>query len=168
MVSKSKSNVYWHNNAEHAWPTCTNTTGTQSAKKGEQKELRKEINRTHDNTHKLFYACGIYPTISLGVSWQLTETPICMYMTSRALLSMLQYIYIYVCVCVCACVCVVIYTLAQASDLYSGAGKRFSNWKETSGLPLPNAGFEAGKSQTPIRQQTKCPLTNQLSYRGSS
>ena len=48
--------------------------------------------------------------------------------------------------------------LAQASDFP----------KETSCLPLLNAGFEAGKSQTPIRQQTECTLTNRLSYRGSS
>ena len=29
-------------------------------------------------------------------------------------------------------------------------------------------GFETGKSRTPIRQQTECPLTNRLSYRGSN
>ena len=34
--------------------------------------------------------------------------------------------------------------------------------------PLLNAGFEAGKSETPNRQQTECPLTYRLSYRGSS
>ena len=39
--------------------------------------------------------------------------------------------------------------------------------KETSCLPLLNAGFEAGKSETPNRQQTECPPTNRLSYRGS-
>ena len=50
----------------------------------------------------------------------------------------------------------------------SGTGKGFSNRKETSCLPLLNAGFEAGMSQTPIRQQTECPLINLLSYRGSS
>ena len=38
----------------------------------------------------------------------------------------------------------------------SGTGKQFWNRKETSCLPLLNAGFEAGKSQTPIRQQTEC------------
>ena len=30
------------------------------------------------------------------------------------------------------------------------------------------AGFEAGTSETPNRQQTECPLTNRLSYRRSS
>ena len=35
----------------------------------------------------------------------------------------------------------------------SSTGKRFSNRKETSCLPLLDAGFEAGQSQTPIRQQ---------------
>ena len=38
----------------------------------------------------------------------------------------------------------------------------------TSCLPLLNAGFEPWKSQTPNRQRTECPLTNRLSYRGSS
>ena len=46
--------------------------------------------------------------------------------------------------------------------------QRFSNRKETSCLPLLNAGFEAGKSETPNRRQTECPLTNRLSYQGSS
>ena len=50
----------------------------------------------------------------------------------------------------------------------SGTGKRFSNRKETSCLPLLKAGFEPRGSQTPIRQQTECLLTNRLSYRGSS
>ena len=49
----------------------------------------------------------------------------------------------------------------------SGTGKRYSNRKETSCVPLQNAGFEPG-SQTPNRQQTECSLTNRLSYRGSS
>ena len=49
----------------------------------------------------------------------------------------------------------------------SGTGKHFSNGKETGCLPLLNAGFEAGKSETPNCQRTKCPLTNLLSYRGS-
>ena len=47
-------------------------------------------------------------------------------------------------------------------------GKWFSNGTETSCLPLWNAGFQAGKSQTPIRQQTECPLTSRLSYRRSN
>ena len=34
--------------------------------------------------------------------------------------------------------------------------------------PMPNTRFEAGKSETPNRQQTEYPLTNRLSYRGSS
>ena len=50
----------------------------------------------------------------------------------------------------------------------SGTGKRFSNQKETSCLPLLKAGFELRGSQTPIRQQTECLLTNRLSYQGSS
>ena len=50
----------------------------------------------------------------------------------------------------------------------SGTGKRFSNRKETSCLPLLKAGFEPRGSQTTIRQQTECLLTNRLSYRGSS
>ena len=50
----------------------------------------------------------------------------------------------------------------------SGSGQRFSNRKEPRYLPLLNAGFEAGKSETPNRQQTQCQLTNWLSYRGSS
>ena len=50
----------------------------------------------------------------------------------------------------------------------SGTGKRFSNQTETSCLQPLNTGFEAGKSPTPIRQQTGCPPTNRLSYRGSS
>ena len=41
------------------------------------------------------------------------------------------------------------------------------NQKETSCFSLLNAGFEAGKSETPNHQQTECPLTNRLSYRGS-
>ena len=45
--------------------------------------------------------------------------------------------------------------------------KPFSNRKKTSCLLL-NAGFEAGKCETPNRQQTEWPLTNRLSYRGSS
>ena len=69
-------------------------------------------------------------------------------------------IYIYICACVCVCVCVslcvVLYfdALAQASDI-----RRIS---------LLNAGFELGKSQTPNRQQTQCPLTNRMSYEGSN
>ena len=35
------------------------------------------------------------------------------------------------------------------------------NRKETSCLPLPNAGFEPWKSETPNCQQTECTLTNQ-------
>ena len=35
-------------------------------------------------------------------------------------------------------------------------------------LPLLNAGLEPGSIKTPIRQQTEYPLTNRLSYRGSS
>ena len=50
----------------------------------------------------------------------------------------------------------------------SGTGKLYSNRKETSCLPPLKAGFEPRGSQTPIRQQTECLLTNRLSYRGSS
>ena len=50
----------------------------------------------------------------------------------------------------------------------SGTGKRFSNQKETSCLPLLNAGFEPRGSLKPNLQQTVCLLTNRLSYRGSS
>ena len=50
----------------------------------------------------------------------------------------------------------------------SGTGKRYSNLKETSCLPLLKAGFEPGSLKTLNRQQTECPLTNRLSYRGSS
>ena len=50
----------------------------------------------------------------------------------------------------------------------SGTGKRFSNRKETSCLPLLNAGFEPRGSLKPNLQQTECPLTNRLSYLGSS
>ena len=46
--------------------------------------------------------------------------------------------------------------------------KRYSNLKETSCLPLLKAGFEPGSLKAPNRQQTECPLTNRLSYRGSS
>ena len=59
---------------------------------------------------------------------------------------------IYVCYCYFRC---------------SGTGKRFSNRKETSYLPLLNARFETG-SPEPNLQLTECPLTNRLSYRGSS
>ena len=45
---------------------------------------------------------------------------------------------------------------------------RFSNRKETSCLPLLNAGFEPRGSLKPNLQQTECLLTNRLSYRGSS
>ena len=44
----------------------------------------------------------------------------------------------------------------------------FANQNETSCLPLLKAGFEPRGSQTPIRQQTECLLTNRLSYPGSS
>ena len=50
----------------------------------------------------------------------------------------------------------------------SGSGKRFSNQKETSCLPLLNAGFEPRESLKPNLQQTECLLTNRLVYRGSS
>ena len=50
----------------------------------------------------------------------------------------------------------------------SGTGKRFSNRKETSCLPLLKAGFEAGKPETSNREQTQCPIINRLSYRESS
>ena len=50
----------------------------------------------------------------------------------------------------------------------SGTGKRFSNQKETSCLPLLNAGFEPRGSLKPNLQQTICLLTNRLSYQGSS
>ena len=50
----------------------------------------------------------------------------------------------------------------------SGTGKRFSNRKETSCLPLLNAGFESRGSLKPNIQQTECLLTNRLSYWGSS
>ena len=50
--------------------------------------------------------------------------------------------------------------LAQASD--------FSNQKETSCLPLLNAGFEPKGSLKPNLQQSIFLLTNRLSYRGSS
>ena len=48
------------------------------------------------------------------------------------------------------------------------SGKRLSNRKETSCLPLLNADFEPIGSLKPNLQQTECPLTNRLSYRGSS
>ena len=50
----------------------------------------------------------------------------------------------------------------------SDTGKRFSNRIETSCLPLLNAAFEAATYKTPNRQQTVCPHTNRLSYRGSN
>ena len=50
----------------------------------------------------------------------------------------------------------------------SGTGMRFPNRKETRCLPPLNAGFEAGKSETPNHQQTECPHTKTLSYGGSS
>ena len=50
----------------------------------------------------------------------------------------------------------------------SGTGKRYSNLKETSCLPLLKAGFQPGSFKAPNRQQTEYPLTNPLSYRGSS
>ena len=50
----------------------------------------------------------------------------------------------------------------------SGTCKRFSNPKETSCLPLLHAGFEPRGSLETNLQQTECPLTNRLSYRGSS
>ena len=40
------------------------------------------------------------------------------------------------------------------------------NWKEISCLPLLNAGFEAGKSETPNRQRTDCPCTNWQALKG--
>ena len=49
----------------------------------------------------------------------------------------------------------------------SGTGRRFSNRKETNCLPLLNAGFEPGTLE-PNLQQTKCPMTNRLSYGESS
>ena len=49
-----------------------------------------------------------------------------------------------------------------------GTGKRFSNQKETSCLPLLNAGFEPRGSLQSNLQQTECLLTNRLSYWGSS
>ena len=58
-------------------------------------------------------------------------------------------------ICCCSCRC-------------SGTGKRFSNRKETSCLPLLNAGSEPRGSLKPNFQQTECLLTNRLSYRGSS
>ena len=50
----------------------------------------------------------------------------------------------------------------------SGTGNWFSNLKETSCLPLLNAGFEPRGSPEPNLQQTECPLTNRQSYRESS
>ena len=62
-----------------------------------------------------------------------------------------------------------------ASDIHvcwsfgcSGTGRQYSNRKETSCLPLLNAGFDPGSLMTPIPQQTDCPLTNRLSYQVSS
>ena len=49
-----------------------------------------------------------------------------------------------------------------------GTGKRFLNQKETSCLPLLNAGFEPRGSLKPNLQQTECLMPNRLSYRGSS
>ena len=79
---------------------------------------------------------------------------------------------IYICIYTCMHTCIHTYiyayihtyifvvvnfdALAQASD--------FPNRKETSCLPLLNAGFEP----KPNFQQTECLLTNRLSYRGSS
>ena len=62
---------------------------------------------------------------------------------------------------------VYIHTCALLLILMLCTGKRFSSRKETSCLPLLNAGFDAGKSQTLNRQQTECPLTNRPSYQGS-
>ena len=67
-------------------------------------------------------------------------------------------------------------TLAQATYIHawccwfwcSGTGRRYSNRKGTSCLPLLHAGFEPWRSETPNRQQTECSLTNRLSYRRSS
>ena len=50
----------------------------------------------------------------------------------------------------------------------SGTGKRFSNRKETSCLPLQNAGFEPRGSFKHNLQQTECLLAHRLSYWGSS
>ena len=47
----------------------------------------------------------------------------------------------------------------------SGTGKRYSNRKETTCLPLLNAGFEPRGSLKTNLQQTECQLTNRLSYR---
>ena len=58
--------------------------------------------------------------------------------------------------------------LNSSSRRCSGTGKRYSNRKETSCLPLLRAGFEPRGSLKPNLQQTECLLTNQLSYRGSS
>ena len=51
---------------------------------------------------------------------------------------------------------------------FDGTGKRFSNRKEPTCLPLLNAGFEPRGSLKPNLQQTEYLLTNRLSYRGSS
>ena len=49
-----------------------------------------------------------------------------------------------------------------------GTGKRLSNQKETSCLPLLNAGFEPRGFLKPNLHHTICLLTNRLSYQGSN
>ena len=61
--------------------------------------------------------------------------------------------------CVCVFVVINFDALAGASDFLIDRGQVVF-------FPL-NAGFEAGNSETPNRQETECPLPNRLSYGGS-
>ena len=103
-------------------------------------------------TNRLSYRGSSYKT------W--TQQPVPMMSEHSAHLTLLPLgfrisLWRYTCCCQCRC---------------SGTGKRYSNRKETSCLPLLslNAGLEPGSLKTPIRQHTECPLTNRLSYRGST
>ena len=68
------------------------------------------------------------------------------------------FVYTHMCVNVCIFNCLILIVLWHREVIF--------NQKETRCLPLLNAGFEPWKSETPNRQQTKCPLTNRLRYRG--
>ena len=57
---------------------------------------------------------------------------------------------------------------AETRILIKRVSDTFSNRKGTSCVCLLKAGFQTRGSQTPIRQQTECLLTNRLSYPVSS
>ena len=107
------------------------------------------------------------PLTALKMYSNLTDnnwyTYICIFLP----LHIYRYIYAYIHACMHACINAYIHVCCW-SYWCSGTGERFSNRKGTSCLPLLNAGFEVRKSETPNRQQTECPLTNRLSYRGPS